>query len=230
MDHVGFVPVVGVRRAIYVGRTVDTLRLSATAVRRRANVTMIAAFGPKRSEIGRDYEEDYEYEYIVGVPNNLHEIEVLDIDLRRVPLSTMKGKVVFAINVASKDPKTDKFYRLLVDLHERYHANGLEILAFPCNAFDQREPLSNDEIKSFAEEKYGAQFKLMHKTFLDENPVFVLGHKSFPGEIYWNFHGMFVFDREGNPAQRIPADAPEELIEVKIQEVLERPYSPKEED
>lgn len=134
------------------------------------------------------------------------------------------GKVVFVLNVASKDVKTDKFYRLLVDLYDRYHAQGLEIIAFPCNSFDQREPWANEEIKKFAHEKYGVQFYIAHKTFLDHSPVFCLAHKYFPGDIPWNFHGMFVFDRNGIPAERIPFDAPEELIELKIQEVLKRPY------
>uniref|UniRef100_A0A7S0G287 Glutathione peroxidase n=1 Tax=Rhodosorus marinus TaxID=101924 RepID=A0A7S0G287_9RHOD len=143
-----------------------------------------------------------------------------------VYLLFVSGKVVFAINVASKDSKSEKFYRLLVDLHDRYHAQGLEILAFPCNCFDQRELAGNEEVKKYVQEKYGVEFTMMAKSFLDYNPVFCLGHKSFPGEIVWNFYGMFIFDREGNAADRIPADAPEELIELKIQEVLERPHNP----
>uniref|UniRef100_A0A7S3A3K1 Glutathione peroxidase n=1 Tax=Rhodosorus marinus TaxID=101924 RepID=A0A7S3A3K1_9RHOD len=189
-------------------------------------VSMIAAFGPHRWEVGKEYEEDYIYQYLIPIPENLHDVTMFDIDMQNLDFSSFKGKVVFAINVASKDTKSEKFYRLLVDLHDRYHAKGLEIVAFPCNSFDQRELAGNEEVKKYVQEKYGVEFTMMAKSFLDYNPVFCLGHQSFPGEIVWNFYGMFIFDREGNPADRIPSDAPEELIELKIQEVLERPYDP----
>lgn len=128
---------------------------------------------------------------------------------------------MLAINVASQDPKSDHMYVLLQNLHERYSSRGLAIVAFPCNEFDQRESGSHEEIKQ-AHQKRGTEYQIMAKSFLDSNPVFCLGHKSFPGEILWNFHGMFIFDTEGKPANRVPADAPGDLIEVKIQEVLER--------
>lgn len=39
------------------------------------------------------------------------------------------------VNVASKWGLTSVNYTELVQLHEKYEANGLRILAFPCNQF-----------------------------------------------------------------------------------------------
>ncbi len=41
------------------------------------------------------------------------------------------------------------FYRQLVELYEKYsEANGLRILAFPCNQFGGQEPGTEEQIKA----------------------------------------------------------------------------------
>ena len=48
------------------------------------------------------------------------------------------------------------------ELHGKYYQKGLEILAFPCNQFDQ-EPASSSEIKDFIKSKYDAKYRLFEK-------------------------------------------------------------------
>lgn len=43
-------------------------------------------------------------------------------------------------------------------LYDRYKAEGLEILAFPCNNFASQEPGTKEEIQEFARQK-GAEYE-----------------------------------------------------------------------
>ena len=45
----------------------------------------------------------------------------------------------------------------------------------------------------------------------DEHPVFTLAKESFPGEIDWNFNGIFVFDKEGSCVHRFNSKALKEV-------------------
>ncbi len=45
----------------------------------------------------------------------------------------------------------------------------------------------------------------------DEHPVFTLAKESFPGEITWNFNGIFVFDKEGSCVHRFDSKALKEV-------------------
>ena len=45
----------------------------------------------------------------------------------------------------------------------------------------------------------------------DAHPVFQLGKESFPGDVGWNFAGIFHFDAEGKCVGRYDAKALKEL-------------------
>jgi hypothetical protein len=57
--------------------------------------------------------------------------------------SSLKGKVVLIVNVASQCGKTPQ-YKQLQQLHERYESDGLVIIGFPSNQFKQQEPGESD--------------------------------------------------------------------------------------
>ena len=50
----------------------------------------------------------------------------------------------------------------LGELYSKYQKQGLVILGFPCNQFNNQEPGDNKEIKQFAKSK-GAEFPMMSK-------------------------------------------------------------------
>ena len=50
----------------------------------------------------------------------------------------------------------------LGELYSKYQKQGLVILGFPCNQFNNQEPGDNKEIKQFAKSK-GAEFPMMGK-------------------------------------------------------------------
>mmetsp|Transcript_42165 Transcript_42165/g.164825 ORF Transcript_42165/g.164825 Transcript_42165/m.164825 type:complete len:173 (+) Transcript_42165:180-698(+) len=55
-------------------------------------VSMIAAFGPHRWEVGKEYEEDYIYQYLIPIPENLHDVTMFDIDMQNLDFSSFKGR------------------------------------------------------------------------------------------------------------------------------------------
>ncbi len=155
------------------------------------------------------------------IPESLFLAEPMkDIDRNRFTFDQLQGKVVYAVNVASDDGYADANYALMAKLHEQFHDAGFEILAFPSNWFGQKETKSNEEIKAFVQEKYGSGIILMDKSDYEENPVFALGKKKFPGKIYWNFHGKFLFGKDGQPFDRFDLLTTDEHIVARVQAAL----------
>eukprot|EP00177_Eucheuma_denticulatum_P000860 GFKZ01001554.1.p3 GENE.GFKZ01001554.1~~GFKZ01001554.1.p3 ORF type:complete len:129 (+),score=34.65 GFKZ01001554.1:559-945(+) len=52
------------------------------------------------------------------------------------------------------------------------------------------------------------------------NEVFALGQAHFPGEIIWNFHGKFLFDRKGKPVERFDLLSEDTYVETAVYRVL----------
>lgn len=55
---------------------------------------------------------------------------------------------------------TERNYVQLQEIHEKYGPQGLEILAFPCNAFGGQEPGTNADVKAYVEGR-GVGFKVL---------------------------------------------------------------------
>ena len=150
------------------------------------------------------------------VTTSLYDIPLKQIDGKATSLAGFRGKVLLAVNVASKCGLTPQ-YRGLEDLYQSRHAKGLEVLGFPANNFMGQEPGTNEEIKTFCSKKYNVSFPMMSKLSVkgdDKTPLYqFLTSKSadpkFGGEIKWNFT-KFLFDRNGNPVARFePATTPD---------------------
>ena len=92
-------------------------------------------------------------------------------------------------------------------LHDKYHGQGLDIVAFPCNQFGRQEPGSNAEIKAFAG-KYGAKFLMMDKIDVNganASPVWAYlkqACENCGGDVRWNFAAKFVVDKSGTVVER----------------------------
>jgi len=93
---------------------------------------------------------------------SLYDFVVPDLKKNEFSFSTLKGKVVLVVNVASKCGCTPQ-YKGLEKLFEKYHDEGLEIIGFPCNQFASQEPGTNEEIQSFCTKNYGVTFPIMDK-------------------------------------------------------------------
>tara|TARA_B100001057_G_C22739069_1_gene906992 strand:+ start:72 stop:536 length:465 start_codon:yes stop_codon:yes gene_type:complete len=129
----------------------------------------------------------------------IYDFNAKNIDGSDVNFNNFKGKVILIVNVASACGFTPQ-YEGLQDLFERYRDKGLEILAFPCNQFGSQEPGSNEQIKSFCENKYDVTFKLFDKVDVigdQASPLFQYLNKVAGRDIKWNFT-KFLFDQNGN--------------------------------
>ena len=142
------------------------------------------------------------------------------------PLKDFAGKVLLIVNTASKCGLTPQFEGLEA-LHEKYAAQGLAVLGFPCNQFGHQDPGSDAEILDFCQMKYDVKFPMFAKIEVNgsgADPLYKFLKKEAPGllgseAIKWNFT-KFLVDRSGRVVERFaPTDTPES-IEKKVKELL----------
>lgn len=136
---------------------------------------------------------------------------------QNIVLSQYAGRVVLAVNTASACRFTPQ-YAQLQQLHERYSAQGLQILAFPCNQFLQQEQGDNTEIQQFCE-RFSVGFPIMDKSEVNgahADPFWQWLRRSARGvlgtsSIKWNFT-KFLIARDGRTVQRFaPVTSPLDL-------------------
>lgn len=141
-------------------------------------------------------------------------------------LGDYRGKVMLIVNTASQCGFTPHF-KGLETLYQTYHAQGLEVLGFPCNQFGKQDPGTNEEILSFCQTNYQVTFPMFAKIDVNgpnAHPLFEHLKSQAPGvlgseAIKWNFT-KFLVDQTGSICQRFaPTTAPAD-IEPAIQGLL----------
>ena len=140
-------------------------------------------------------------------------------------LSSYRGKILLIVNTATGCGFTPQ-YKGLEKLYEDYHADGLEILDFPCNQFGHQAPGNNEEIKEFCTAKYKTQFDQLAKIEVNgENAIplyqWLCKNKRGPlgKAIKWNFT-KFLIDRKGNIVKRYEPMTKPEKIEQDIKGLI----------
>mmetsp|Transcript_12228 Transcript_12228/g.17810 ORF Transcript_12228/g.17810 Transcript_12228/m.17810 type:complete len:231 (-) Transcript_12228:813-1505(-) len=136
---------------------------------------------------------------------SIYDLSAQDIDGNDFNFSKLKGKAVVIVNVASQCGYTESHYRGLVQLYGQIKDAGLvdqvEILAFPSNQFGAQEPDSCDQIKRFAVEEKGVEFRMMWKIDVNgpnAHQVYkYLKWKTGQPQINWNFGTYFVISPDG---------------------------------
>mmetsp|Transcript_13696 Transcript_13696/g.35223 ORF Transcript_13696/g.35223 Transcript_13696/m.35223 type:complete len:114 (+) Transcript_13696:153-494(+) len=113
---------------------------------------------------------------------------------------------------------------MVKELHQKFGAD-FEIMCFPSDEFGGQELATAEEITSFvgtmglpADEP---GFHMMAKCFVNgpsADPVWALAKEAFPGDIQWNFAGIFIFDKEGACVKRTNVRAP--VTESDVQSLL----------
>jgi len=136
------------------------------------------------------------------------DITVRGIDGSPDLLAGLRGKVVLAVNVASKcglTPQYEGLERLYRDLREQNFA----VVGFPCNQFGAQEPGSEPQIVQFCQTQYDVSFPLSAKLEVNgsnRHPLYTFltsPANGFPGDIAWNFE-KFLIDRDGSVLKRYP--------------------------
>ena len=147
--------------------------------------------------------------------STIYDFEALSIDGQNVALSQHRGQVMLIVNTASACGFTPQFAGLQ-KLHDRYAAQGLTVIGFPCNQFGAQDSGSNSEIGAFCQKNYGVSFPMMAKVEVNgvnAHPLWQWLKKQAPGllgsqAIKWNFT-KFLVGRDGQAIRRYaPTDTP----------------------
>ena len=97
-----------------------------------------------------------------GAAQTIYGLPLKDIDGNPASLKPYQGKVLLIVNVASKCGFTPQ-YAALEALYQKYQAQGVVVLGFPCNQFGAQEPGTDAEIKQFCTSKYSVTFPMFDK-------------------------------------------------------------------
>jgi glutathione peroxidase len=163
------------------------------------------------------------------VSTALYDIPLKQIDGKDTSLASYRGKVLLAVNVASKCGLTPQ-YTGLEALYQDKRAKGLEVLGFPANNFMGQEPGTEADISSFCSLTYDVHFPLFAKISVlgvDQHPLYkqltaaqpaAIGDGPFrerlqgygltpgaPTDILWNFE-KFLINRKGEVVARFAPD------------------------
>ena len=158
----------------------------------------------------------------------LHDFQMRAIDGDDLPLSTLDGRVVLLVNVASKCGLTPQYVGLEA-LQRHYGDRGFTVLGVPCNQFAGQEPGSEEEILEFCMSNYGVTFALTAKVDVNgerQHPLYawLTGPDApSPSPIQWNFEKV-LFARDGRLLERFsPKLSPDDpKLTAAIEGALER--------
>ena len=134
---------------------------------------------------------------------SFYDIKVKTIDGEDFDLSTLKGKKLLVVNVASKCGLTPQ-YKLLEELYKEYKNQNFEVLAFPTSDFANQEYSDSQKISSFCQKNYGVTFLIFEKVSVKGNSKHSiyqwLTEKNKNGKknvsVLWNFQ-KFIIDENG---------------------------------
>jgi glutathione peroxidase len=139
---------------------------------------------------------------------SIHEIELPLLNGEPGSLADYEGKVVLAVNVASKCGFTPQ-YAGLERLYEMYADRGFTVLGFPSNQFMGQEPGSAEQIAEFCSLNYGVTFPLYGKLDVKgpkQSPLYEILTESADdsgkaGDVKWNFE-KFLVGKNGRVVRR----------------------------
>jgi glutathione peroxidase len=155
--------------------------------------------------------------FLSAQTKNFHDFTVKTIDGKDFPLSSLKGKKVLVVNVASKCGLTPQ-YKELQALYEKYGSDKFVIIGFPSNDFMKQEPGTNEEIQEFCQLNYGVTFPMMEKISVKGKEIHPLyqwltqksENRKEDAEIQWNFQ-KFMIDENGNWVGKVsPKTSPDD--------------------
>jgi glutathione peroxidase len=140
--------------------------------------------------------------------NDFFSFPVTSIDGSKDLLGALRGKVVLAVNVASRCGLTPQ-YKGLERLHQELADEEFAVIGFPCNQFGAQEPGTEDEIRKFCATNYAVSFPMSSKVEVKGASRHALyawltsTANGFPGDIEWNFE-KFLISRDGRVLKRYP--------------------------
>ena len=149
-----------------------------------------------------------------------------------VSLKEYANEVLLIVNTATQCGFTPQ-YEELEKLYETYHAQGFEVLDFPCNQFGQQAPGTDESIHQFCKLNYNTAFPRFKKIkvngedaeplyqFLKEQKGFAEADPNYKesAEIKWNFT-KFLINKKGQVVARFEPTENFEHIKEQIEALL----------
>jgi len=111
---------------------------------------------------------------------------------------------------------------MVKDLHGQF-GPAFEIMCFPSDEFGGQELATETEIQKFV----GSQglpttdepgFHMMAKVTVNgsnAHPIWKFAQEAFPGDIRWNFSGIFLFDKSGTCVKRTDVRSPPTSADIR---------------
>lgn len=156
------------------------------------------------------------YDFKINKPNG-----------EKLELNNFKGKVILAVNTATKCGLAPQFKGLEI-LHKKYNNSGLIVLGFPCGQFLNQEPETNESVEKACELNFGVTFQLTEKVDVNGAKTHeIFKHlKSKKGgflgsSIKWNFT-KFLISSNGKVLKRYSPTTTPEIIETDIINLLSK--------
>lgn len=112
--------------------------------------------------------------FISATAQDIYQYQVKNDMGEQISLSDFRGKVLLIVNTATRCGFTPQ-YKELEALYEKYRAEGLEILDFPCNQFGEQAPGTIQEIHTFCTANFDIQFPQFDKIDVNgtnESPLY----------------------------------------------------------
>ncbi|HEY4214582.1 MAG TPA: glutathione peroxidase [Steroidobacteraceae bacterium] len=140
--------------------------------------------------------------------SSFFDVSVKGIDGSGDLLGPLRGKVVLAVNVASRCGLTPQ-YTGLEELQRELQGQNFTVVGFPCNQFGAQEPGSEAQIVEFCQTKYDVTFPMSAKLEVNGNhrhPLYrylTSSETGVAGDISWNFE-KFLVGRDGKVLKRYP--------------------------
>ncbi len=167
------------------------------------------------------------YSYIKGEVKltTVYDFNVKMTNGKDKSIMDFEGKPLLIVNTASKCGLTPQF-KGLQELYEKYKEDGLEILGFPCDQFNNQEFADIEETTQFCQLNYGVTFPIFAKIDVNganADPLFTYLKNQKPGtltkNIKWNFT-KFLVDPNGQVIERYAPTTEPSKIEKDIKKLL----------
>ena len=128
--------------------------------------------------------------------NTFFDFKINSINGEELDLSSLKGKTILLVNVASKCGFTNQ-YDDLQNLYDNFKDKGLIVIGIPTNQFGGQEPGSEKEIKNFCETNFNITFPMTSKYEVkgaNAHPIYIWAKDTFGKSTVpkWNFHKILI--------------------------------------
>lgn len=137
----------------------------------------------------------------------VHDITETGIEGQPYPMSSLKGKVVLIVNIATQCGYTSQLEDL-EKLYQKYKDKNFVVLGVPTNDFLWQTPEDDMKVKEFCQKNYQVSFPLLKKHTIKGKkmrPLFKYlteeGSEKLRGSVGWNFE-KFLVNKNGELVER----------------------------